>query len=201
MATISITGDPPPEWRAVPGYEGSYEVSTSGEIRSLDRVLPQKNGIPRPVRGRILKPWKTHSGHLQIDLNRDGEVERRTVHRVVIETFRGHPSPGQECCHINGDPSDNRVSNLRWDTKSANFRDSIRHGTNKETRKTHCPRGHVLQAPNLRPGRVKQGKRECLACCRAHSRVRRHPELRSELQRVSDSYYQQIMTNEETKNA
>jgi len=74
-----------------------------------------------------------------------------------------------EGCHNNGDKDNNRLSNLRWDTPSSNSLDLVRHGTHNQARKTHCPRGHRLEAPNLKASYLASGRRGCLSCHRAHS--------------------------------
>jgi hypothetical protein len=154
----------PEEWRAVVGNEGAYEVSSWGRVRSLDRVghRPSPHGgvVAIRYRGRNLRPAVARTGHLYIAIDR----RVRYIHRLVIEAFVGPQPPGMECCHLNGDASDNRPENLRWGTRSDNMRDKVLHGTDHNASKTHCPRGHVLAAPNLvaRPG--PRRRRGCLAC-------------------------------------
>lgn len=73
-----------------------------------------------------LKPRPNHSGHMQVDL---GWHDRRIVHRLVLESFVGPCPPGMEACHWDGDPGNNKLTNLRWDTRKANAADMVRHGT------------------------------------------------------------------------
>lgn len=108
------------EWRPVVGFEGLYEVSDQGRVRSA----------PRPkTRGGLLRPGGHRSGHLHVVLSRAGRVCTRQVHRLVLEAFTGPCPEGQECRHLNGDPADNRHVNLCWGTRSENVQDMIRHGT------------------------------------------------------------------------
>lgn len=101
-----------------------------------------------------------------------------------------------EACHNNGDASDNRLSNLRWDTRSANQLDKQRHGTDHNSSKTHCPRGHSLVTPNLVRCQAAKGFRICLACSRAYSNVRYRGSLsKDDFQIESDRHYDQIMAN------
>ena len=110
-------------WTPVAGFEGLYEVSALGRVRSVARVVLRKNGRTQSVKARVLKPQKRKFGYLGIVLSRDGKSYPFTLHRLVLESFVGQRDPWQECCHCNGNPSDNRLSNLRWDTKESNTSD------------------------------------------------------------------------------
>ena len=153
-------------WKPIPGYEGLYEVSDHGTVRSLDRQLPW-NGTSRFFSGRILSPVATDFGHLVVGLYKDGKSSHARVHRLVMLAFVGLCPEGEEVCHYDGDPANNRLSNLRYDTRSGNFLDSVRHGTHRNTRKTHCPRGHEYTAANTR---MEQGRRRCRTCRLEHQR-------------------------------
>jgi len=125
------------EWRAVVGFEGQYEVSSLGRVKSLDRVVwcnhPNGNySVFRP--GRILRPGPSRSGHLSVVLGR--QQGSKSVHVLVCEAFHGPKPKGMECLHWNDIPSDNRASNLRWGTRSENLRDAVRTGK-KQTGEKH----------------------------------------------------------------
>ena len=109
------------KWAAIAGFEGLYEVSDRGSIRSLDRV----SLIPRKVKGRPLKPSLNGAGYLSVCLYKDGIGQPCRVHSLVIAAFVAPV----ECGHNNGDRLDNRADNLRWVTKSENQLDRARHGT------------------------------------------------------------------------
>lgn len=157
------------EWRPVVGYEGLYEVSSLGRMRSLDRyVTPNHGRWTYFVPGVVLKPLTQKSGHLAIWLS-NGTARREMIHRLVLAAFVGPCPVNMEGCHNNGNPGDNRVSNLRWDTRSSNRRDSVIHRTHMNSRKTHCQHGHLLVEPNLKPAALKKGSRYCLACGRESS--------------------------------
>ena len=70
-----------------------------------------------------------NNGHKQLCLWKNGKHYNRLVHRLVLETFVGRCPKGMEACHNDGNPENNCLSNLRWDTKSSNTIDSIRQGT------------------------------------------------------------------------
>jgi hypothetical protein len=163
-------------WRAVPGYEGLYEVSDHGRVRSLDRVVITANGKRLPVRGRVLRPsQRPNAGrgtYRNAILSQDGQTRNFKVHVLVMSAFVGPRPPGMVVCHDNGDGTDNRLANLRYDTPAANMADARRHGTNHNLRKTHCPHGHAYDEANTR---VTRSGRQCRICLRAadHSYRRR----------------------------
>ena len=103
------------------GLEGRYAVSASGRIKGLARILSDG----RAWRGREVKAKPGKSGHMHIYL--DGRWW--LVHRLVLEAFVGPCPDGKECAHNNGQPDDNRVENLRWDTRKGNHADKRKHGT------------------------------------------------------------------------
>jgi hypothetical protein len=80
---------------------------------------------------RPLKPTAQHRGHLAVCLVRGGRKHTRHVHRIVLEAFVGPYPEGLECCHNDGDPANNRLDNLRWDTHQATMDDMLRNGTRK----------------------------------------------------------------------
>lgn len=116
---------PGEEWRPVLGWEGLYEVSDLGRVRSLSRG---------GYRGRIIKPYLNRKDYprLMVALcdgkrKHGGRQAFPTVHRIVLEAFVGPRPDGMEACHYNGDACDNRLKNLRWDTKMGNVADRRRH--------------------------------------------------------------------------
>jgi hypothetical protein len=116
-------------WKDVPGYEGQYQVSDQGRVRSLDRVVmcegAVKGSYESRKKGRLLRPGPSNFGHLSVVL---GRRNTRMVHDLVLRTFVGPPPDKHECCHNNGNPADNRLENLRWDTRGANIRDAMKQG-------------------------------------------------------------------------
>lgn len=193
MAAEQSTQTTPERWLPVPGYEGYYEVSDYGRVRSLEReVYSRQWGNYRRVPGRYLSLGDKGRGYRAVNMCREGKQRSAMVHRLVTSAFVGPCPAGMEVCHKNGDPSDNRLANLRYGTSSENKRDSVRHGTHRESRKTHCSRGHELTGSNLEESKLKRGERGCLACQRARSYIKHHPEMKEEIQRIADSYYRSI---------
>jgi hypothetical protein len=117
-------------WAPVLGFEGLYDVSSDGRVKSLERTTLRIDGRTVSIHERILKPAQRAAGYLHVCLRKDGSYHTRTVHKLVLEAFVGKRPSGMECCHCNGDPSDNRLINLRWDTPKSNGYDRRLHGTN-----------------------------------------------------------------------
>lgn len=195
MAAIQPTLFDIEQWLPVVGYEGYYDVSNHGRVRSRDRVILTQNGQHRRYRGTILSPSVHKSGRRIVQLNVGNRQRSRYVHQLVLESFVGPRPSGMEGCHYDDDPSNNHLSNLRWDTREANERDKLRNSGHYLRRKTHCPRGHLLEEPNLVRGPLKRGHRTCLACSRTSAHIQRYPSLRPDIQKVSDSYYRALMAD------
>lgn len=147
-------------WRAVPGYEGTYEVSDLGRVRSLDRI--KRDG--RRWHGRMMRLIPHERGYLTVKLCRDNTCRMWFVHRLVLMAFVGEAPAGSEARHLDGDSSNAALANLAWGTHSENMLDQVRHGRHGNSSKTRCPYGHSYDDANTytTPGR----QRVCLACRR-----------------------------------
>jgi hypothetical protein len=163
------------QWRAVVGYEGFYEVSDAGRVRSVDRVVIDCNGNrTRLFRGVVLKQATISKGYRAVGLcRRDRPMVTKYVHHLVLEAFVGPKPVGMECCHGVGGPADNRLSNVRWGSSSENNHDIVHHGNHHQANKALCPQGHELREPNLIVRFLQDGHRSCLACHHAHGRARK----------------------------
>lgn len=115
-------------WKDIPGCQG-YQASSLGRIRSLDRWVPwtkgrQKNkGFYR--QGVVLKQFTLVHGYHTTHLGTFGM--NKYVHRLVALAFLGKPPRGMDVCHVNGNKSDNRLTNLRFGSRFSNMQDAIRH--------------------------------------------------------------------------
>jgi len=156
-------------WLPIAGYP-DYEVSDQGRVRSLDRYVKFANGSGRTALGLILKPWK-HMGDYQAVGLRPTK-KRFLIHALVLEAFVGPRPEGMVCCHIDGNPANNHVSNLRWGSYSENNHDLVRHGTHFQARKTHCLQGHEYTDENTRTY-TNRGweERVCTTCERDYSKA------------------------------
>ncbi len=159
------------EWRPVAGYEGLYEVSSLGRVRIMGRMTRGKGGSRYFRRSHLKKLATDRGGYLNVHLAKDGHKVTPGVHVVVLEAFVGPRPDGMVGCHNDGDPSNNRIDNLRWDTREANARDTVTHGKHPMAGKTHCKHGHEFTPENTILNR--NGHRACRACGIAKTHRRR----------------------------
>jgi len=103
------------KWRSIPGYEGIYEVSSFGDVKTL-RL------------NRLCRPTKTRYGYLVVGLFKDRICRARLVHTLVALAFLGPKPFKHDVCHWNGIKTDNRLVNLRYATRKENEADKLRHG-------------------------------------------------------------------------
>lgn len=163
------------EWRDVVGYEGYYQVSDEGQVRSL-------------LTNKALKAHPDRRGYLGVSLYSRGRDtrKRKPIHTLVAESFIGPRPEGLDVCHNDGDKLNNRACNLRYGTRSENIMDAAKHGTHYLGSKRVCKRGHQLGVHTER----SQG---CRACARASSTVRYQAHLADRIDEVADVHYRNIL--------
>lgn len=108
----------PESWKPILDFEGCYEISNRGVIRSLHKA-------PH----RIMKQHKDSDGYFQLALNNKGYEKLKKVHVLVLEAFKGRRPKGLLGCHNDGNNQNNYIGNLRWDTFEGNAKDKVKHGT------------------------------------------------------------------------
>ena len=114
-------------WKTIKGYEGLYEVSNLGRVRSLDRCVVYANGQVHIHRGKILRPGISNV-YMQVHLCKCGDMKQPLVHRLVADAFIPNPENLPQVNHKDEDPSNNKVRNLEWCTSEY----KINYGTRKE---------------------------------------------------------------------
>lgn len=108
-------------WKPVKGYEGLYEVSNEGRVKSLDKVITEKTGMKKRMAGRIMKPagFGKYTG---VVLCKDGDQTKQYIHRLVAMNFLETPTPERYFVnHKDLDKNNNHTSNLEWVTPSENL--------------------------------------------------------------------------------
>jgi hypothetical protein len=140
-------------WKDIPNFEGKYQASNMGRIKSLKRFCKSslsKKGM-RIVPELILKQskdgkYKSVSLHTSPNGRRDCQV-----HVLILEAFIGPRPTGMQCRHLDGNPSNNKLSNLKWGTPKQNAEDRIKHGT--------APRGENVKISKLTDKKVMRIKK------------------------------------------
>lgn len=154
------------QWRPVVGWEGTYEVSNKGRVRSIDRVGTHAVYGTARLRGKILKPKPDRKGYLRVTLGHSTCVY---VHHLVLASFIGARPLGLLGLHKDGHNTHNEPGNLYWGTYLDNARDAIAHGTirNGNTGKPKCVNGHNFTPDNT----YQRGTwRQCKECQRDANR-------------------------------
>lgn len=118
------------EWKPIKGYEGIYEVSNLGAIRSVDRLTRSNRykDVRYTKQGRLLHPYTNKRGYKRATLIRNNEREKKLVHRIVAETFIPNPDNKQQVNHIDGNKENNSVENLEWCSNIENIHHAFNTG-------------------------------------------------------------------------
>jgi NUMOD4 motif/HNH endonuclease len=120
-------------WKSIPGYEGLYEVSSKGRVRSLDRTVPHKRFGEWTLKGKVLEPRRDSSGYIFYALSKDGKVKDAWAHTLVALVFIGERPKGikgEEIRHLDNDKDNNHYKNLCYGSRSSNQEDRIKSGNN-----------------------------------------------------------------------
>lgn len=143
------------EWRSIPSFPG-YRVSDTGEVAGKRGVMSKHIDA---------------CGYYRLGLYRDGKRINCRVHVLVAEAFIGPRPDGAVTRHLDGNHTNNTPSNLMYGTWAENVQDAVRHGTQRNIRKTHCPYGHPYDERNTTYEAA--GNRKCRTCKRIRERERR----------------------------
>ncbi|MEO0849205.1 MAG: NUMOD4 domain-containing protein [Cyanobacteria bacterium J06648_1] len=110
------------------GYEGYYQVSNYGKVRSLDRVIKEKTGKTQTLKGRVLKLRINPGGYYYIGLGKNGTKATFAIHQLVAQVFLDNPENKPIVNHIDGKKLNNSVANLEWATYSENLKHAYKTG-------------------------------------------------------------------------
>lgn len=119
-------------WKDVIGYEGSYQVSNYGKVRSLTRKVSCMGG-QRTIKGKLLKPTVSSNLYLTVDLRQHQKHKTQFIHRLVAQAFIPNPKKYNVINHKDNNPQNNIVTNLEWCTQSYNVKYSYTNGNAKPT--------------------------------------------------------------------
>ena len=130
-------------WKDIPGYEGLYQVSDQGRVKSLGRFVGAKNRGVRQQAERLLKPLNTGKNYFRVCLYKGGVMERPLVHRLVAMAFLPNTEEFEEVNHKDGNKWNNVASNLEWASHKANMQHAFATGLNG--------RAHLLNNKGSKP--------------------------------------------------
>lgn len=158
-------------WRDIPGYEGLYQVTDRGEVRSLGRTTEFTDGRVRTFPPKDMKTPLDSMGYPHLGLrSREKTYRYFRVHELVMLAFG--PSPSEQDTlirHLNDNKIDNRIENLSWGSASDNMQDKFRNGYRKAKPRS-CKRGHLFSGDNLIV--QEDGRWNCKTCTRAYRRIK-----------------------------
>ncbi len=107
-------------WKDIEGYEGYYQISNLGRVKSLKRVILKSDGKTKTIPERIRATHKDHLGYERLCLQKDGKQELKKIHRLVAIAFIPNPDNLPVVNHKDENPSNNKVDNLEWCTQKYN---------------------------------------------------------------------------------
>ena len=118
------------EWKDIKGYEGQYQVSNFGNVRSLDRYVIHM-GNKMFCKGKNIKLTKSNGGYMVFHFSINGKMKALNVHRLVAEAFIDNPDNKPCVNHLDCNRTNNRIDNLEWCTHSENIKYSFKYGMSK----------------------------------------------------------------------
>ena len=127
----------PKKWKWISGYEGKYRIYKKGCVKAKRRYTRKEwqNGEARENAWFSLKPGIDHKGYFYVGLWLHSKARTFRIHRLVLDAYVGPRPKNKQCRHLNGDKTDNRLSNLKWGTGKRNCEDRRRHGRTKGAHK------------------------------------------------------------------
>lgn len=163
------------KWKSIPGWKTYYEVSDTGLVRSLPRVITRSNGVKQTISSKLLKAGLNTNGYPEVRLSKPGKAKTYGVHILVALTWLKKPSTADRVCHKDDIGSNNCVDNLYWGTSSSNTLDSYVNG--RKTRRVTALvakrifrlRSQAMSYQNI-ADKVALSKRTVMNVCRGEHR-------------------------------
>lgn len=119
-------------WKDIPNFEGLYQVSNLGRVRSLPKTVKTKGNGQATHKAKILNICTSGNGYQYVGLSKNGHYYSRRVHRLVALAFIPNPDHFTQVNHLDGDKHNNRLSNLEWCTPLQNVRHAVKNGLIKK---------------------------------------------------------------------
>lgn len=161
-------------FKPIIGYEGLYEISNLGRVRSLDRVIVDKKGVHQHFKGQFITPFLTKGGYYEVMLSKNKVRRVFLLHRLVATHFLGECPEGCEVDHINRDKTDNRLENLRYVSHVENCvnRNNNRDHLKKKVLQYTLDGCFVREYPSMEEAANAVGgfKSNVWACCRGKAK-------------------------------
>ena len=132
-------------WKDIIGYEGLYQISNYGRVKTVARDIVRSNGEPLHIKEKIRKTVIKPNGYAEVHLRKDGKGLSIKVHRLVAEAFIPNPDNLPQVNHIDEDKTNNNVSNLEWCTRDYNMHYGTRNGRAASKRINGKKSKHVKQ--------------------------------------------------------
>lgn len=152
-------------WKDIPGYEGLYQASSLGRIKSLDRIVTYSNRNKHIHKGKILIQSELTGGYLYVFLSKKGKVKSCRVHRLVAASFIPNPNNLPQVNHLDKNRKNNSFLNLQWCTGSENQIHSFENGRSHDTKR-------LIEANKKAIAVIKDGKiihtfKSLKECCKS----------------------------------
>ncbi|MCC4492048.1 endonuclease [Limosilactobacillus reuteri] len=170
------------EWKDIKDYEGYYQISNFGHVRSVDRIVKSKGNSTQQRKGQILRPNKNRYGYLKVVLQKQGKSKTKSIHRLVATAFIPNPNNFSQINHIDECKTNNHADNLEWCTAKYNSNYGTRIGRVAKSKSRPviqiAPNGQIIEYWPSAKEAVKRGFNDsdiaavCRGKCQMHKGYR-----------------------------